>query len=110
MTDVERPAQCRYFASVRAVRLRPCIRYGEQDDEKVDGLCGDGPILPALIVDLIWNRGLRGADVPETTLFSDVSVEDRIPVVHPLRTSTRWSIRSSPRRAAHHRGDWGADQ
>ena len=29
---------------------------------------------------------MRGADEPQTTLFSYVSVEDRIPVDHPLRT------------------------
>ena len=29
---------------------------------------------------------MRGADEPQTTLFSYVSVEDRIPADHPLRT------------------------
>lgn len=28
---------------------------------------------------------MRGADVPQTTMFSYVSVEDRIPADHPLR-------------------------
>ena len=29
---------------------------------------------------------MRGADEPQTTLFSSVSVDDRIPADHPLRT------------------------
>ncbi len=29
---------------------------------------------------------MRGSDVPQTTLFSYVSVEERIPADHPLRT------------------------
>ena len=29
---------------------------------------------------------MRGADEPQTTLFSYMSVEDRIPADHPLRT------------------------
>ena len=29
---------------------------------------------------------MRGADEPQTTLFSYVSVKDRIPADHPLRT------------------------
>ena len=29
---------------------------------------------------------MRGADQPQTTLFSYLSVEDRIPADHPLRT------------------------
>ena len=29
---------------------------------------------------------MRAADEPQTTLFSNVSVEDRIPADHPLRT------------------------
>ena len=28
---------------------------------------------------------MRGSDVPQTTMFSDLSVEDRIPADHPLR-------------------------
>lgn len=31
-------------------------------------------------------RAMRGSDLPQTTLFSYLSVEDRIPADHPLRT------------------------
>jgi hypothetical protein len=41
---------------------------------------------------------MRGPDHPQTAMFSCLSIEERIPVDHPLRTTPECSLDTSPRR------------